>query len=203
MTLSLFAAWLGASFGAGVNPYAMVAALGWAHRLGWVGELPGQLTSLAHPAVSWASLGLYGVGFLLDKVPRLDTVGDAMQTFVRPPVSALLSFLIMDGFPLWMRVGAALAGGGLGFAAHSTKASIRFVANSRRQPAFNIGLSLAEDGTVLVLAYCVLFHPTAALVLVGAGCLAMLLILPRVLFAFLRAVNRTLDVILLRARKPS
>ena len=87
-TLSLV---LGAGFSSGLNLYATIATLGLLERFGVI-HLPPQLQILSHPAVLAIAGVLYVMEFLADKVPYVDSVWQAVHTFIRPPAAALLAF---------------------------------------------------------------------------------------------------------------
>src|SRR5579864_1188144 len=98
---------LGAGFSSGLNIYATVATLGLLQRFGLV-HLPPALQVLSHPWVLGIAIALYAVEFLADKIPYVDTVWDAVHTFIRPPAAALLAYsATLDSPPEW-RWGAAL-----------------------------------------------------------------------------------------------
>src|SRR5215469_7130261 len=82
------AALVAISFAAGINVYATLALL--AHT----GVIP--LPPSLHMVGSWwvigASAALFLVEFFADKVPAFDLVWNALHTFVRVPVAALLAY---------------------------------------------------------------------------------------------------------------
>src|ERR1700756_4442690 len=80
-TLSLV---LGAGFASGLNLYATVATLGLLQRFGII-HLPENLQVLSHPLVLAIAGVLYVMEFLADKVPIVDSVWQAIHTFIRPP----------------------------------------------------------------------------------------------------------------------
>src|SRR6201993_1599103 len=84
-TLSLV---FGAGFASGLNVYATVATLGLLQRFGVI-HLPEQLQVLAHPFVLTISGILYLMEFLADKVPFIDSIWQAIHTFIRPPAAAV------------------------------------------------------------------------------------------------------------------
>ena len=79
------------SFAAGLNVYATIATLGLLARADIV-PLPAGLTVLASWPVIAASAALYLIEFVADKIPAVDLVWNALQTFVRVPVAAWLSY---------------------------------------------------------------------------------------------------------------
>src|SRR5258706_10540004 len=81
---------LALAWGAGLRAYAVIFAVGLAGAMGWV-ELPGQLEVLQHPVVLGASGFMTLVEFGADKVPWLDSIWDAIHSFVRIPAAAGLA----------------------------------------------------------------------------------------------------------------
>src|SRR6185437_13944866 len=82
---------LGAGFSSGLNLYATVATLGLLERFGVI-HLPQSLHVLSHPVILVVAVVLYLAEFLADKIPYVDTVWDAIHTFIRPPAAALLAY---------------------------------------------------------------------------------------------------------------
>jgi hypothetical protein len=153
----------GSSLASGLRLYATIAVLGYLGRIGAL-ALPGGLTVLSHPAVIATAAALYLVEFVADKVPYIDSVWDAVQTFVRVPASALLAWAALAHVPEHWRVIAALACGGVTLSAHGLKSGARVAINTSPEPVTNWAASLTEDGTVVVLLWLAVAHPLAALV---------------------------------------
>src|SRR5206468_1221318 len=124
---------LGAGFSSGLNLYATVATLGLLQRFG-VLQLPPGLQGLSHPWVLGIALALYLLEFFADKIPFVDTVWDAVHTFIRPPAAALLAFAATGAAPPEWRWGAALIAGGVALTSHGTKASARAAVNTSPEP---------------------------------------------------------------------
>jgi hypothetical protein len=82
---------IAASFAAGLNVYATVLTLGLLARAHAV-VLPPGLDALAAWWVIGASGALFSAEFIADKIPGLDLVWNALHTFVRVPVAALLAY---------------------------------------------------------------------------------------------------------------
>lgn len=81
---------LGTSFASGLNLYATILSAGLLERFSVI-TLPPSLQVLAHPVVLALALLLFVVEFVADKVPLVDSVWDAVHTFIRPPAAAILS----------------------------------------------------------------------------------------------------------------
>ena len=160
--------------GVGLRLYATVAVLGLLGRTG-VLALPGGLKVLENPWVLGVAAGLYVVEFLADKVPVVDSIWDAVHTFVRPPAAALLAWAALGGVPEHWRVIAALVCGGIAFSTHSVKAGARAAINTSPEPITNWAASFAEEGLVAVVLWLAVTHPIAAIaaaaVAVAAGLL--------------------------------
>ena len=73
----------------GLRLYAVVFITGAAGYLGWV-PLPEGLSMLQHPVVLGASFLMFLMEFVADKIPALDSVNDAIQTFVRPTAGGIV-----------------------------------------------------------------------------------------------------------------
>jgi len=184
-TLSLI---LGAGFSSGLNVYATVATLGLLQRFGII-HLPGNLQILSHPAVLAIAAILYVLEFLADKVPYIDSIWQAVHTFVRPPAAALLAFSATAAAPEPWRWGAALLAGGIALTSHGTKASARAAANLSPEPLSNWALSFGEDVLAVWLTWFATTHPTIA-ILVVAVLLVISVVLLYYLFHFLRSAWR-------------
>jgi len=186
-TLSLV---LGAGFSSGLNLYATVATLGLLQRFGVI-QLPEHLRVLSHPAVLGIAIVLYLLEFLADKVPYIDSIWQAVHTFIRPPAAALLAFGATAAAPDVWRWGAALLAGGIALTSHGTKASARAAANLSPEPLSNWALSLGEDVLSVWVVWFATAHPTAAIIVVTILVGVSLFLLYH-LFRFLRRTFRKL-----------
>jgi hypothetical protein len=151
----------------GLRLYAVVFLTGMAGWLGWV-ELPGDLHVLAHPIVLGASAFMLFIEFFVDKIPGLDSVWDALHTFVRIPAGAALAAAVFGGDQASWVTAAALMGGTLAATSHAAKLTMRASANTSPEPFSNIALSLLGDGAVPVLLWLSWAHPVIALMLLAA-----------------------------------
>ena len=170
----------------GMRLYAVVFLTGAVGYLGWV-PLPAGLQLLQHPMVLGASLLLLVTEFVADKVPGVDTLWDAVHTFIRIPAGAALAAATIGGDSAAWSLVAALAGGTLAATAHAAKATTRAAANTSPEPFSNIGLSLLGDVAVPAMLWLAWSHPLwfwPAL----AVALAVALTLLVVLFRFLRGL---------------
>ncbi len=180
-TLSLV---LGAGFSSGLNLYATVATLGLLQRLGVI-QLPEHLRVLSHPVVLGIAVVLYLLEFFADKIPYIDSVWQALHTFIRPPAAALLAFGATAAAPDVWRWGAALLAGGIALTSHSTKASARAAVNLSPEPLSNWALSFGEDILSVWVVWFATAHPTAAIIVVTL-LIGLSLFLLYHLFRFLR-----------------
>ncbi len=172
----------------GLRLYAVVFITGAAGFLGWV-SLPAGLALLQHPVVLGASFLMFVVEFVADKVPGLDTLWDAVHTFIRIPAGAALAAGVFGGdSATWVLV-AALAGGTLAATAHAAKATTRAAANTSPEPFSNLGLSLLGDAAVPAMLWLAWEHPLwffPALVVALVVAVGLIVLL----FKFLRALLR-------------
>lgn len=155
---------LGAGFSSGLNLYATVATLGLLERFGII-HLPPSLQGLSHPVILILAVVLYVVEFFADKIPYVDTVWDAIHTFIRPPAAALLAYSAASSAPTEWRWGAALLAGGVALTSHGTKASARAAVNTLPEPFSNWALSFGEDVLAVWLTWMATVHPVATTII--------------------------------------
>jgi len=172
------------SFAAGLNVYATVATLGILARTG-VLTLPSQLSALRSPYVIGAALVLFAVEFVADKIPFLDLIWNALQTFVRVPVAALLAFRETQHLVPEAQLLSALLGGAIAFVAHTGKTAARAAVTPSPEPISNFALSFAEDAGAIFLTWLATRHPYLAAA-IALCALAAIIILFRVVVRFLR-----------------
>jgi len=180
---------LGAAWTAGINLYATVAVLGLVQHYGLVSKLPGGMDKLDNWWVIGVALFLYVVEFFADKIPYVDTVWDALHTFIRVPAGAVLALAATADLDPTLRIIAVLLGGGLALSTHGTKATVRAAANVSPEPFSNWTLSLAEDALAIIAIFIAILHPLVALVLILAFVIVLLWILPKVLRRLRRLVS--------------
>lgn len=151
----------------GLRLYAVVFLTGLAGHLGAV-TLPPGLQILQGPLLLWGSGCLMAVEFVADKVPWVDSLWDAVHSFIRIPAGAALAYGVFGGgdAQAWALL-AALAGGTLAASAHAGKASTRAAVNHSPEPFSNWGLSLLGDLTVPGLLWLAWTQPWLALALVA------------------------------------
>ncbi len=161
-------------FAAGLNVYATVASLGILARAGAI-ALPGPLQGLESWWIIGASAVLFLVEFFGDKVPAFDLIWNALHTFVRVPVAALIAYLATSQLSPGEQALCALAGGVIALAAHGGKTAARIAVTASPEPLSNIALSLGEDFVAIFLVWFATKHPylAAAIVAVGVGIVAI------------------------------
>jgi uncharacterized protein DUF4126 len=161
----------GASVASGIRVYATVAALGFLHRIGAV-RLPHGLEVLSELPIILLASALYLIEFVADKVPAVDTVWDAIHTFIRPPAAAVLGFAAFGNVAEPWRIAAALLCGTLALSSHGIKASTRLAINASPEPFSNWVASFGEDVFVAALIWFTVTHPVVGLVVAGVVLLA-------------------------------
>ncbi|HEV7578210.1 MAG TPA: DUF4126 domain-containing protein [Caldimonas sp.] len=172
----------------GLRLYAVVFITGLAGWLGWV-SLPGDLHVLAHPIVLGASGVMLFIEFFVDKIPGLDSVWDAIHTFVRIPAGAALAGAVFGGDQASWVTAAALMGGTLAATSHAAKLTTRASANTSPEPFSNIALSLFGDGAVPFILWLSWAHPVVSLVVLAAVVVVSLVVV-WVLWRFIARLMR-------------
>jgi hypothetical protein len=170
------------SFAAGLNVYATVATLGLLGHYG-VLALPPSLSLIENWWVIGASAALFGVEFFADKVPAFDLVWNALHTFIRVPVAALLAYQATAALSPEKQLVATLAGGMIALIAHGGKTAARAAVTPSPEPFSNMTLSLGEDALAVFLTWMATWKPYIAAAIAGAGVLAIILLMRWVLRA--------------------
>jgi uncharacterized protein DUF4126 len=173
------------AFASGLNVYATVAVLGLASHYHLV-ALPGQFQAFDNPVIIGAALTMYLVEFVVDKIPWLDSIWDAIHTVIRPIGGALVAVAAMGDSSPALDVVAALLGGSVAMTTHLTKAGTRAAANTSPEPFSNWFLSFGEDALAIALSYGALQHPGLAL----AIAVALLVIIVACGSLIIRALRR-------------
>jgi hypothetical protein len=176
------------AWGSGLRLYLVLFVLGMLGRHAGF-ELPETLAWLAHPL----SLGLTGLmsltEFFADKIPWLDSVWDALHSFLRIPAGAALAVSL---FPELGGGGTtalvALLGGGVAASAQLVKSGSRAAINASPEPFSNAAASVTEEGLLVAGLWTAFHHPLVFLVLL------LLFVLLSVALAvfFVRAIRRML-----------
>src|SRR5438034_11719433 len=174
------------SFASGLNVYATVATLGLLARAGIV-ELPPSLDLVTSWWIIAASVALYLVEFVADKIPAVDLVWNALQTFVRVPVAALLAYGATVQLSTGEQLLATTLGAVVALAAHGGKTAARVAVTPSPEPFSNIALSLGEDALAVFMTWLATRHPFWA-----AAIAAMLLV---IIVALVRAVVRAVAAV--------
>jgi hypothetical protein len=164
------------SFAAGLNVYATVATLGLLAHAGVV-ELPDKLHLLGNWYVIAASGALFGVEFFADKVPAFDLIWNALHTFIRVPVAALLAYEASSGLSPGEQLLATVAGGLIALAAHGGKTAARAAVTPSPEPFSNISLSLGEDALAILLTWMATWKPYVAAAVTAGLLLAIALLM--------------------------
>lgn len=177
---------VGASFAAGLNVYATVATLGLLAQTG-VLNLPPSLDLLASWYVIGAAGAMFLIEFVADKIPAIDLIWNALHTFVRVPVAALLAYGATTQLGPGDQLLSAFLASGIAFAAHSTKTAVRTAVTPSPEPVSNIALSLGEDVVAVGLTWFAVTYPYIAAAIVVIA-LILIVFLLRYIY---RAMKRT------------
>ena len=181
----------GMAWASGLRLYLLVFLAGLFQRTGLM-SLPDSLMVLSHTWVVATAGTLALIEFVADKVPAVDSVCDAVHTFVRLPAGAALAAAALGTFhePAYTVI-AGLLGGTVAATSHFTKATSRAAINTSPEPFSNVAVSLGEEtmvgGTLLLLHA----YPLVFLIVLGVVLLLSALLL-RLMFKYLRRMLRAL-----------
>src|ERR1700761_7493365 len=167
---------IAASFAAGLNVYATVLTLGLLAHAHWV-ALPPGLETLSSWWIIGVSGTLFAVEFVADKIPGFDLLWNALHTFIRVPVAALLAFRATSQLTPGMQVLATAVGATIALAAHGSKTAARAMVTPSPEPVSNIALSSTEDVAAVGITWLATAHPwTAASIVLVLLVLSILMV---------------------------
>jgi hypothetical protein len=152
---------IASSFAAGLNVYATVLTLGMLAHAHWV-ELPPGLEALSDWWVIGVSGTLFAVEFVADKIPGFDLLWNALHTFIRVPVAALLAYRATTQLTPGMQALATAVGAAIALAAHGSKTAARALVTPSPEPVSNFALSGSEDVAAIGMTWLATQHPWTA-----------------------------------------
>jgi Domain of unknown function (DUF4126) len=137
------------------------------------------------------SILLFALEFVADKVPVFDLLWNALSTFVKVPVAALLSFGATQHLSPGLQATAAALGGGIALVTHGSKLAARTAVTPSPEPFSNIALSFTEDIAAISITWFATRHPIAASAIV-AVCLFLCILAIRWIIRALRQMFQQL-----------
>jgi hypothetical protein len=180
---------LGIAYTSGISLYATVALVGIGERYGWIGPLPGILSTLANPFIIGLALVLAIIEFLATLIPGVASAWDATHTLIRTPAAAALAIATAwHADPAIIAI-AGLLGGGLGLTTSLAKLGIRTAVDTSPEPVSNGIVNVAELGVVATMTYTMWQHPVIALI-AALILLALVLLLVRAVWRAIRNLFR-------------
>jgi hypothetical protein len=177
------------AWGAGIRLYLVVFGFGLASALGYW-QLPEHLALLAHPLILFSAGFMAIVELFADKLPLLDTIWDAIHTFIRIPAGAALAAGVFGDSGAAITLAAALLGGTLTATTHFSKASTRAAVNTSPEPFSNAAVSFTEDVLVAGGSWLAVSQPAIFLALLALFILAALLMLRWIIRGAQRLMRR-------------
>jgi hypothetical protein len=179
------------AWASGVRLYLAVFAVGLAGYMGYI-DVPSGLKVLEHPWVIGSAGFLLVMEFLADKVPGVDSIWDAVHTFIRIPAGALLAAGATGDTLNALTIAAGLLGGTITAGTHFTKAGGRAVINTSPEPVSNWTASFTEDAMVLGAIWFAFAHPLLFLALLAVFLVFVIWMLPK-LWRAVRSIYRTIQ----------
>lgn len=157
----------GLAASAGLNAYVPLLLVALVARFtDWI-----NLGSTWEPLTSWPVIAviviLGAVEFFADKVPAVNHVNDAIQTFIRPTAGAILfaasTNVVTDIHPVVAMIAGLLVAGGV----HIVKsAAVRPAVSVTTGGAGNLPASIAEDVVATLLSILAILVPVAVAALI-------------------------------------
>lgn len=176
---------------AGIDLYLTLLVLGAAPTTGWWDQpLPGALGDLDSPGVLIMVGTFYLLEFSAERFSPASLVWNAFHAVIRPLAGALLALLLLDGAPLAVVAGGAMAAGALASLAHAARSGgviMRWLGSTTAPHVLLV--SLMEDAVVLGLVVLALDAPLWGLGVAGAVTLLALVRSPSDARAFSFAIG--------------
>jgi hypothetical protein len=190
--LATLAIGLALAWASGIRLYAVLLLVGLAGHFHWFGwTMPQSLEILSHPLVMGTTGFLVFVEFFADKIPGVDSIWDAIHTFVRIPAGALLAAgVIGDGDTAAWALAAGLLGGTITAGTHFLKSGGRAAINTSPEPVSNWTASFTEEVAVLGGLWLAFTNPVVFLLLLVLFVLVVIWIVPKIWRFFVRIVRR-------------
>jgi hypothetical protein len=154
--------------------------------------LPASLSVLGNWWIIGAAAALFAVEFFADKIPAFDLVWNALHTFIRIPVAALLAYQAASGLSPLEQAAAAALGGTIALAAHGGKTAVRAAVTPSPEPFSNIALSSSEDVVAVGLTWLATVHPYIAGSIALAAVVVTILLI-RITWKALKSLFRRMD----------
>ena len=163
--MELLGSTLGLGFLAGLRLDATVLLIGLVVRFHWIALPPAfaHLNVLGNKWVMAAAAAAATLEFMADKIPWVDSLWDAIHTFIRPAGAILLGATAASSEDPVTRTVIALLCGGVALTGHSSKAATRLFANHLPEPFTNLALSLGGDIFIPAAFWVLVKHPEIAL----------------------------------------
>lgn len=175
----------------GIDLYLTLLIIGAAPTTPWWDHpLPGALGDLDSPGVLLMVGTFYLLEFSAERFPPTALLWNTLNAVIRPVAAALLALLLLDGEPLPIMLGGALAAGALASLAHAVRsggAIVRWLGSTSAPHVLLV--SLLEDAIVIGLVVLALDAPVWALGVAGALALVAAVTVPSSARAFAFAVR--------------
>ncbi len=147
--------------------------------------------SICLPACIWSPIGgslrpvacCLPLSFSPTRFLRFDLLWNALHTFVRIPVAALIAYGATSQLSPEKQLLAALAGGAIALAAHGGKMAARVAVTPSPEPVSNFALSAGEDTLAIFLTWLASQHPVIAASIVIAFLVAIVIVIRAVVRA--------------------
>ncbi len=168
----------GLGWASGLRLYSTLFIVGLAGRLGWI-TLPDGLRVLENHWVLGAAGLMLFVEFFADKLPFVDSLWDALHTFIRIPAGAALAAMALGGQGVEWQVAMAIIGGSFAAGSHFAKAGTRAAINLSPEPVSNVVASFGEDSLVVLGLWLMFAHPWIMLGVLVVFVAVLIWLIPR------------------------
>jgi hypothetical protein len=176
---------LGLSATAGLRAYIPLLAVGLASSANII-PLQGSFQDLSSPPVIIILAVLTVIEFILDKIPLVDHVSDAVHTIIRPVSGAIIMAGTANSLSTLSPWVAAILGALLALVFHGAKATTRPAVSATTAGIGNPVVSLVEDVVVIAVVLLLIFAPIIGVILLVLLAVVFVRLVGRILRGFRR-----------------
>jgi hypothetical protein len=123
--------------------------------------------------------------FFADKIPAFDLVWNALHTFIRIPLAALVAYAATSQLSPGAQIASTALAGVIAAVAHTGKFAARAAVTPSPEPISNMALSVGEDATAVGLTWFATQHPYWS----AAIAFALIVVAIVLIWMFARAVK--------------
>ncbi len=138
---------------------------------------------------------LFLIELFADKIPAFDLIWNALHTFIRVPIAAVMGYAATSQLKPRDQLIAALLAALIALIAHSGKTAVRAAVTPSPEPVSNIVLSAGEDVIAIALTWIATRHPYIAAAIALVLVVILVLLVRMLWWGMKRLFRKTRDLL--------